>query len=71
MRIPTTGVPSVTTTEPIWRLSITEVASVSDASATGDRGEDISSWTAVGMDRSSVGPGGLCRRWSGRCLLPV
>ena len=58
---------SVTTTDPIWRLSISVVASVSDASTsqvTG--GDDISSCTAVGMGCSSMGPGGPCRRsWSG------
>ena len=51
---------SVTTTDPIWRRSISEVASFSVVSAeqvTG--GEDISSATAVGMGgapRSGDGP---------------
>ena len=53
VRIPTTASRSVMTTDPIWRWSISAVASDSEASAgqvTG--GDDISSSTAVGMARS-------------------
>lgn len=50
MRMPTTARSSVTTTEPICWLFISEVASVSEASA-GQviGGDDISSCTAVDM----------------------